>query len=547
MVRIIIILFLSTQFCYSQISNSQFYFGRGLDSSAILTNDISDSSITFRKIRYVNGPKLIGNPGSGYDTLKCIKLGTGLSFSNDTLNASGASGNVNQNGNSYGAGMVIGTNDNNSFDLETNNVSRFSITSGATTGGELTATSITTNTNTFNNAFTLRVNSTGTPSTSFGSRILFQGKSSTTDNRDIGSINAIWNQATDASRQGAIVIYASNIAAVNEVARFTYNNGLSLHGGSTNYFNTGITTGANYTIGNSSNSLTLSTSSNTSAAIALTSTNNFGTIVLTSSGNSGGVSLITGGNFSTVPKILLDNSTFTLTSGNKLAVSAESSYTPTSGTGTFTQLNLSGTINQTGGANGVTRSLYLNPTLTAIADFRGIDIPYSNSSAYGIYQSGSATKNIFVGKTCFGSTSSPTALVALAAGTASANTAPLKFTSGTNLTTPEAGAVEYDASNLYITNGSAIRFTIAKMLSGSATLDFGNTAAGTSDDLTVTITGAQDGDEVVLGVPNAAMNASSSYFAWVSATNTITIRHNNYSTGAINPASATFKVSVIKR
>ena len=33
-----------------------------------------------------------------------------------------------------------------------------------------------------------------------------------------------------------------------------------------------------------------------------------------------------------------------------------------------------GTINQTGGANGITRGLYINPTLTATADFRAIDV-----------------------------------------------------------------------------------------------------------------------------------------------------------------------------
>ena len=44
-----------------------------------------------------------------------------------------------------------------------------------------------------------------------------------------------------------------------------------------------------------------------------------------------------------------------------------------------------------------------------------------------------------------------TALVHLGAGTATANTAPLKLTSGTNLTTAEAGTVEYDGSNFYST------------------------------------------------------------------------------------------------
>jgi hypothetical protein len=48
-------------------------------------------------------------------------------------------------------------------------------------------------------------------------------------------------------------------------------------------------------------------------------------------------------------------------------------------------------------------------------------------------------------------TTSPTAVLHLKAGTASANTAPLKFTSGTNLTTPEAGAMEWNGTNLFIT------------------------------------------------------------------------------------------------
>ena len=45
-----------------------------------------------------------------------------------------------------------------------------------------------------------------------------------------------------------------------------------------------------------------------------------------------------------------------------------------------------------------------------------------------------------------------TGALVLAAGTASANTAPVKFTAGTALGTPEAGAVEFHNSRLYITN-----------------------------------------------------------------------------------------------
>lgn len=52
---------------------------------------------------------------------------------------------------------------------------------------------------------------------------------------------------------------------------------------------------------------------------------------------------------------------------------------------------------------------------------------------------------------------SPTAILHLKAGTATASTSPLKFTSGTNLTTPEAGSVEYDGTNLFQTNSTTVR------------------------------------------------------------------------------------------
>ena len=55
--------------------------------------------------------------------------------------------------------------------------------------------------------------------------------------------------------------------------------------------------------------------------------------------------------------------------------------------------------------------------------------------------------------------SSPSAFLHLPAGTATANTAPLKLTSGTNLTTPENGAMEFDGTNLYFTVGG-VRKTI---------------------------------------------------------------------------------------
>jgi hypothetical protein len=84
------------------------------------------------------------------------------------------------------------------------------------------------------------------------------------------------------------------------------------------------------------------------------------------------------------------------------------------------------------------------------------------TTGYGIYQSGTADLNVFAGSNYFGAASSPSAKVHIAAGTATASTAPLKFTAGTNLTAAEAGAMEWDGTNLYITQtAGAVRKTLA--------------------------------------------------------------------------------------
>lgn len=87
---------------------------------------------------------------------------------------------------------------------------------------------------------------------------------------------------------------------------------------------------------------------------------------------------------------------------------------------------------------------------------------------------------------------------------------------------------------------------ILKVLSATAALDFASTSAQNSRDLTITVTGAALADVVSLGVPNAAVNANACYTAFVSAADTVTVRFNNYSAGAVDPASATFRATVIK-
>lgn len=150
------------------------------------------------------------------------------------------------------------------------------------------------------------------------------------------------------------------------------------------------------------------------------------------------------------------------------------------------------------------------------------------------------------GRWFIGGSTSATARLELPAGTATASTAPLKLTSGTNLTTPEAGAIEFDGTNYFVTS-STTRYTLAKTLTATATLDFGSTAASSSTDLTITVTGAADGDSVIVTPPNGSIVANSIYTARVSAANTVTVRFSNLDIlTAADPASGTFRAVVFK-
>ena len=161
--------------------------------------------------------------------------------------------------------------------------------------------------------------------------------------------------------------------------------------------------------------------------------------------------------------------------------------------------------------------------------------PLEFFSSYNLFQSPTGIGFIRTGDT--------TAWLTLANGTASLP--PLKLKSGTNVSSPTSGNIEFNGTNLFFTP-STTRHTVNHGLTGSATLNFPSTSTNISADLTITVTGAADGDVVSLGVPNAAVNANTSYSAWVSAANTVTVRFNNYSSGTVDPASASFKVFVTK-
>lgn len=81
----------------------------------------------------------------------------------------------------------------------------------------------------------------------------------------------------------------------------------------------------------------------------------------------------------------------------------------------------------------------------------------------------------------------------------------------------------------------------------TATLNFPSTAAGASSDLTITVTGAVDGNPVALGVPNGSTLANGVFTAWVSAADTVKVRFTNTNlVTALDPASGTFRATVIR-
>lgn len=85
-----------------------------------------------------------------------------------------------------------------------------------------------------------------------------------------------------------------------------------------------------------------------------------------------------------------------------------------------------------------------------------------------------------------------------------------------------------------------------QILTGSATLDFGTIAPNSHETLTVTLTGAALGDVVSLGIPNSSVNDHGAFMAWVSATDTVSVKCFNFDGVGFDPASGVFKVKIFK-
>lgn len=85
---------------------------------------------------------------------------------------------------------------------------------------------------------------------------------------------------------------------------------------------------------------------------------------------------------------------------------------------------------------------------------------------------------------------------------------------------------------------------ITKLYTNSATLDFASIAAGATAELTITVTGAATGDFVILAAPSG-IESGLMFNGYVSAADTVKVRLHNTTGVAIDPASATWKATVM--
>lgn len=261
----------------------------------------------------------------------------------------------------------------------------------------------------------------------------------------------------------------------------------------------------------------------------------------------GGVAATTGAFSSTLSAV----TTATLTRNNIIAVSTDGIITTNNTAATAgVPVQISPRIRLSGTAWNTTPTAASNTINWAIENIPISGATPSSSLRFNFDRNGLGYSTVFSllsgGNLGLG-VLSPTARLNLAAGTATANTAPFKFTAGTNLTIPEAGALEWNGTNLFLTTSGAVRQTVNQGLTASAILDFPLTAVGAVSALTITVTGAALNDVVSLGVPNGSVPANGDFSAWVSAVNTVTVRYtNNSTTTSQDPTSGTFNVFVTK-
>lgn len=180
-------------------------------------------------------------------------------------------------------------------------------------------------------------------------------------------------------------------------------------------------------------------------------------------------------------------------------------------------------------------------------DFSGTVASLSMLAAEGFTNTAQGTQ-ITLATTPIGSTTAGTAVTI-------GSDKSLTVAGTTEATTGGAGSV-VTAGGVYaakkmIAVGGVIASATGTLIDGAwsavATLDFPSiSAAGGVQDLTITVTGASVGDSVIVSENSAtAIDSGVVLRGWVSASNTVTVRATNTTAGAIDPASASYRSTVV--
>ena len=101
------------------------------------------------------------------------------------------------------------------------------------------------------------------------------------------------------------------------------------------------------------------------------------------------------------------------TTGAVGGINAGGNFIPSSGNATFAAMNFTAAINQTGGANGITRGIYISPNLMSAANFRGFEANVAAGTNRWAYYGAGTAFSYFGGNVGIG-TSSPAALLSVA-------------------------------------------------------------------------------------------------------------------------------------
>jgi len=366
-----------------------------------------------------------------------------------TIAASGGSSGWGLTGNAITAGQFVGTTNNTSFRLHSNGILRIladsigkvfidSIYVGRGIGTKYNNIAI--------GDSTLQRNTTGNGNTAIGDSAL-QLNTSGFDNTAIGNkagraITSNGGNTFVGSNAGLAVNSIGNTAVGNEAlkaAAGNFNTALGFYALRANAGANNVAVGINSLVANTSGSGNIAIGYNAAAA------------------NLTGSSIVV--------------------IGNQAVPLGTGSYTTAVGASTLQNLT-TGVANSCFGAYtgwGITTGSY-----NVIIGGQASALPGSRSN-YVIINDGqgnAALTRDSLYRTGLGTITTPTALLHIAAGTTTI--APIKLTSGTNLTTPEAGTIEYNGTNLFFTPASAARNSV--LITASV-----NTVSPTSPDRTITV------------------------------------------------------------